>query len=109
METDNTYNGWTNYETWLWKLWIDNDQGSYEYWREQTQGILDDGDLAPEYDWETLRDVQVAALAEQLESDADEGAEMLTGVTGPFADLLTGALGRIDWREIAGSMIDAED
>ena len=29
------YNGWTNYETWAVNLWIDNDQGSYTYWREQ--------------------------------------------------------------------------
>lgn len=24
--TDNTYNGWKNYETWNFKLWIDNNQ-----------------------------------------------------------------------------------
>jgi hypothetical protein len=24
------YNGWTNYETWLVKLWLDNDQWSQE-------------------------------------------------------------------------------
>ena len=27
--TDNTYNGWTNWETWNFKLWIDNDQDLY--------------------------------------------------------------------------------
>lgn len=25
-----SYNGWTNYETWLINLWIDNDLGLYE-------------------------------------------------------------------------------
>ena len=27
--TDQTYNGWTNWETWNFKLWIDNNQGLY--------------------------------------------------------------------------------
>lgn len=26
MSNDKTYNGWTNYETWLVNLWIQNDQ-----------------------------------------------------------------------------------
>jgi len=30
---ENTYNGWTNYETWVTALWLDNDQASYAYWR----------------------------------------------------------------------------
>ncbi len=27
--TDNTYNGWTNYETWNVALWLGNDEGLY--------------------------------------------------------------------------------
>lgn len=32
--TDQTYNGWTNYETWNVALWIGNDQGLYDLARE---------------------------------------------------------------------------
>ena len=35
--TKKEYNGWHNYETWLVKLWIDNEEGSYNYWREVAQ------------------------------------------------------------------------
>jgi hypothetical protein len=37
MPEDTTYNGWTNYETSCVNLWIDNDQGSQEYWRDQAK------------------------------------------------------------------------
>lgn len=33
-EADNKYNGWTNYETWLLKLNLDNDQGTYNLCQE---------------------------------------------------------------------------
>lgn len=42
------YNGWTNYETWLVKLWQDNDQGDQEYWQKQAEECVRvDGEHAP--------------------------------------------------------------
>jgi hypothetical protein len=38
---EKTYNGWTNYETWLVKLWIDNDEGSYHYWTERAREVYE--------------------------------------------------------------------
>ena len=35
--SDNKYQGWTNYETWAVKLWIDNEEGSSDYWRERAR------------------------------------------------------------------------
>ena len=31
---DTTYNGWENYETWNVALWINNEEGLYEFARE---------------------------------------------------------------------------
>ena len=30
MSKDNTYNGWTNWETWNFKLWLDNSEDTYK-------------------------------------------------------------------------------
>jgi hypothetical protein len=92
---DNTYNGWTNYQTWAAKLWIDNDQGSQEYWLERATDALESNDNdadAARYD-----------LAQELESQHDEFAPEVSGV---YADLLRSALGLVEWREIAASLIE---
>jgi hypothetical protein len=90
--TRKEYNGWTNYETWLVKLWMDNDQGSYEYWREATKEHLtvdkDDG---------------LISLADQLKEEHTEAAT--EGLEGFRLDLMGAALSEVDWREIAESLI----
>ena len=41
MTEDKRYNGWKNYETWNVALWIGNEEGSYNYWRERSQECWD--------------------------------------------------------------------
>lgn len=94
------YNGWTNYETWLANLWMDNDQGSQEYWRERAENACSEA---------TDRDEAIELLAGELENDMDERAEELTGNAGVFADLLNAALKEIDWQDIARHWIDDTD
>jgi hypothetical protein len=40
--THKEYNGWTNYETWLVKLWMDNEEGTHLYFREQAEQVWKD-------------------------------------------------------------------
>ena len=41
---DQSYNGWTNYKSWLVALWLDNEQGSQEAAREMAMSC--DSDMA---------------------------------------------------------------
>ena len=100
---DDTYNGWSNYETWNWNLWLDNDQGAYEYWANRVQE-LNAIHFVPDYEWETESDIRVRELANELEADCEDSMELLP-TAGPFADILNAGVSRINWREIAENML----
>lgn len=77
------YNGWTNYETWNVKLWLDNDCDSYELARDLVRQAGNDAYRVSK------------ALQEMVEEQQpDLGASM-------FADLLSAALHEVNWYEIA--------
>lgn len=95
---DKGYNGWSNYETWNVKLWMDNDEGSYNYWKEQTLEAWEqeDHDLAN----------TVSRLADMLET---EHKDNIPETSGTYADLLGAALSEVDWHEIAESLVSDEE
>ena len=86
-----SYNGWRNYETWVTALWMDSEQGTLELVEEWADEELEsaDGDT----------DDAERELARRIEEMHDENVP--TGDSGVFADLLSHAMGCIDWREIA--------
>jgi len=85
------YNGWSNYETWCVKLWIDNDEYLCNHWQP-----------------EVVRDAKdVYGLADTIEAfvtDPENGLIPDLGAT-LGADLLNAALSKVDWREIAENML----
>lgn len=91
---DATYNGWTNYETWVAKLWIDNEKGSYYYWRERAQKYAESGEEFMENAYN---------LSQELKDTAEEEYPVLNGV---WADLLGSAFQSINWYEIAESLLN---
>jgi hypothetical protein len=95
--TKTNYNGWYNYETWNVKLWMDNDQGSSEYWngraRELIEDHSEDDDLSE----------AVSKLADEIET---QHREEMPEVSGTYSDLLGAALLEVNWHEIANSLIE---
>lgn len=89
---NNTYNGWTNYETWLVKLWLDND----EYLCNELQ---------PELARQSHGDVNdLAEALREYVTDPENG--LIPDIpNGLASDLLNAALSEVDWREMSESIL----
>ena len=99
-----TYNGWTNYETWVCKLWIDNDEGLHNYWIDMAQNI----DPA-ENPYMTPEQNKVHALAEALKDEHEQNFHDLLPDSlraSFYSDIMNAALGRVNWIEIAESLLE---
>jgi hypothetical protein len=100
MSTDKRYNGWTNYETWCVKLWLDNDQETYNYWYDMAMEAWHDND----------KELEPAAhvLRKQLKDEINE-ANPLAEDASMFSDLLSAALSEVNWYEIAETYLEDLD
>jgi len=86
--SNKTYNGWTNYETWLIKLWFDND-GTTQYFAEiaEENDFIDDA-----YD-----------LSKYIREYLDENQPEITGL---WADLINAGISAANLEEIAESIME---
>jgi hypothetical protein len=102
------YNGWTNYETWCVNLWMSNDQGSDEHFREMAQEVYDHSksDIDKVFSQE---ENATLTFRDQLKEEFEEQQSQLVGVTGVFSDLLGAALSEVNWYEIAKHYIEDVD
>ena len=95
------YNGWKNYETWNVKLWIDNEQGTQEYWDERATELYKE---AKKSEHLTKKSEAAYALSNELKEYFDDN-NPLADQSSTYTDLLGHALGNVDWREIADNML----
>ena len=103
MSTEKGYNGWTNSETWLVALWIDNEESSADYWRERVEETWRDA-TPGEHAWQTVSHQACYDLADALKSHFEENAPEVDGF---WTDLLGAALSEVNWQEIANGMLEA--
>ena len=87
--SDDSYNGWKNYETWNVNLWIQNDEGFYNAMVEELRSILE----AHEWDWENVSLAEVRTLVRDV-----------IGLKTPDGVRTTDIL--IDWMEISDALLE---
>ena len=81
-----SYNGYSNYETWLFNLWLTNET-----------------DILATYGFEIERSINEGSskyFADYLLSTVEENFDILE-IDGFFRDLLSSAIQEVDFREIA--------
>ena len=89
--SDQTYNGWKNYETWAVGMWLD---GNYDGEGTYLEALRITREYAPEGAY---------AVANALEEFFTEQLPELDGIV---SDLLNGAISEIDWHELATHKLD---
>ena len=107
--TNKTYNGWSSYETWAVKLWMDNEESSYRYWQERTREAVETTDDKFPNQFMDKVDNAKSLLAEWLKNEHDSQSEhpVFTAADGTvYADLLNAALSEVNWHEIAGALLE---
>jgi len=93
----NKYNGWTNYETWNCKLWIDNDQSLFEsisehiYFLKNEKEYDKDKVIIKMSDW--IKDQIVEPYSPNLKASM-------------YSDMLSASLREINYYEISQSIYD---
>ena len=81
------YNGWTNYETWNYKLWLDNNQETYDAVRTLAKKHNDAFDLSIE-----------------LSKVAHDNAPLLEASF--YSDVLNASISEVNFFEIAESYLE---
>jgi hypothetical protein len=97
------YNGWHNYETWTVKLWLDNDEGTYNYMRELSAEVLADH---TDEDGAVDANGSRSEFAGWLKDYHDEQLEELNIPASVFRDLMNAALSEVNWHQIAGAYLE---
>ena len=96
-----TYNGWTNYETWTVNVWATNDEHSELYWRDMAEELAREAQAT---NYSTRQDEFVSALADRMKSEYEESQPDLGASV--WADLLGAALSEVDWYELAEHYVE---
>ena len=102
-ESSSEYNGWTNYETWCVNLWLNNEESTYNYWREAAGEAREASKVEDRFG---LTRSPAGLLADRLRDELQELAYDQVKQGTLCADLLNGAMSSVDWQEVADAFLE---
>ena len=89
----NKYNGWTNYETWNFNLWITNTEGDYRHALQLTRDSIDKYELSKD-------------LEEWAMDMADDVLSSYEYTHGFINDIVNSSIKEVNFYEVAGHLWD---
>ncbi|KKK90141.1 hypothetical protein LCGC14_2726060 [marine sediment metagenome] len=97
---DRTCNGWTNYETWVTALWMDNE----EYTQEIQQAWKRQAIATPKNEVWTKEETERFTLADIIKDYVEENNPLASDAS-MYSDLMRAAIQEVNWQEIADSIL----
>ncbi len=104
-EPDSSYNGWSNYETWVVNLWLGNDESSYNTCRTLAQRCYKEA-VADQV--LSRKERACSQLANELKEMVEDG-NPLASEASVYSDLLNASISEVNWKEIANSLLQEID
>ncbi len=104
-EADSSYNGWSNYETWVVNLWLGNDEGSYNACRSLAKRCFAEAIADQVF---SRKERACYQLASELKEMVEDGSP-LAGEASVYSDLLNATFVAINWKEIANALLREVD
>ena len=101
-EVDSSYNGWSNYETWVVNLWLGNDEGSYNTCRALAQRCFEEA-VADQV--LSRKERACYQLANSLKEMIEDGNPLASDAS-VYADLINASMSEVNWKEIANSFLE---
>ncbi len=107
---DKTYNGWTNYETWVVALWMGNEEGSCRAGQYMAEEAYDNAEADNSF---TREERAALDLADAMKAEYEEAKDCLLARSEASAsvwdDLIGAALSEVNWYEIAQHLLEDVD
>jgi len=97
-EKNREYNGYTNYETWNFKLWADNDQPTYQNIQSLVKHTLNDK-------IKLNKTEQIYMLSNWLRDYADDKAPEIEASF--YSDVMNASIREVDYRQVAEMLLEA--
>ncbi len=104
-ESDSSYNGWSNYETWVVNLWLGNDEVSYNKCQSLAQRCFAEA-VADQV--LSRKERACYQLANELKEMIEDGSPLASEAS-VYSDLLNASISEVNWKEIANGLLQEID